>query len=144
MEKMKHHHHLQTRTTMTGKKKTMTTKTKPTLSMIQWQSTSIVQLERTRRTAANTRERRRMSGLNIAFDQLRTVLPSSMCEQQRRFSKYETLQMAQSYIAALQSILELDKSSTDSLNNTSQTTTTEDQIDDEEMNDEDSGVAVGC
>jgi len=74
-------------------------------------TTTIVQIEKTRRVAANARERRRMNGLNTAFDHLRTVLPSSMFQQQRRFSKYETLQMAQSYIAALQSILHLNTSS---------------------------------
>jgi hypothetical protein len=87
-------------------------------------TTSIVQIEKTRRMAANARERRRMNGLNTAFDRLRTVLPSSMFQQQRRFSKYETLQMAQSYIAALQSILRLNSSSENdhSYNNASSST----------------------
>ncbi|CAF0927156.1 unnamed protein product [Didymodactylos carnosus] len=67
--------------------------------------TSAVQVERKRRVAANARERRRMSGLNLAFDELRTVLPSSICKS-KRFSKYETLQMALSYIMALRDILE--------------------------------------
>ncbi|CAF0844073.1 unnamed protein product [Didymodactylos carnosus] len=65
----------------------------------------VVQIERKRRVAANARERRRMSGLNLAFDELRTVLPSSVCKG-KRFSKYETLQMALSYIIALQDILD--------------------------------------
>jgi hypothetical protein len=90
MEKMKAHQQL--------------TKTKQRTS-------TVVHVEKTRRVAANARERRRMNGLNTAFDRLRTVLPSSMFQQQRRFSKYETLQMAQSYIAALQSILQLNNSS---------------------------------
>ena len=92
-------------------------------------TSSVVQIEKTRRVAANARERRRMNGLNTAFDRLRTVLPSSMFQQQRRFSKYETLQMAQSYIAALQSILQLNTSSDNdhSLTNVSSTT-------DEDMN----------
>ena len=85
----------------------------------------MVQVEKTRRIAANARERRRMNGLNSAFDRLRTVLPSSMFQEQRRFSKFETLQMAQSYIAALQSILQLN-SSTDTDHNS--TTTTDEDI----------------
>lgn len=88
-------------------------------------NSSVHQIEKTRRIAANARERRRMNGLNSAFDRLRTVLPSSMFQQQRRFSKYETLQMAQSYIAALQSILHLNNSTTEndqSLTNVSSTT----------------------
>ncbi|XP_059472481.1 protein lin-32-like [Neocloeon triangulifer] len=52
-----------------------------------------------RRLAANARERRRMLNLNNAFDRLRTVLPS--LGNDRQLSKYETLQMAQSYINAL-------------------------------------------
>ena len=86
----------------------------------------MVQVEKTRRIAANARERRRMNGLNSAFDRLRTVLPSSMFQEQRRFSKFETLQMAQSYIAALQSILQLNSSSDTDHNST---TTTDEDID---------------
>jgi atonal protein 1/7 len=56
-----------------------------------------------RRLAANARERRRMLSLNNAFDKLRTVLPGLGSEKQ--LSKYETLQMAQSYIAALDELL---------------------------------------
>ncbi|XP_059472482.1 protein atonal-like [Neocloeon triangulifer] len=56
-----------------------------------------------RRLAANARERRRMLNLNTAFDRLRTVLPGLGSEKQ--LSKYETLQMAQSYIAALDELL---------------------------------------
>ncbi|CAB3369867.1 Hypothetical predicted protein [Cloeon dipterum] len=58
---------------------------------------------RKRRLAANARERRRMLNLNNAFDRLRTVLPGLGSEKQ--LSKYETLQMAQSYIAALDELL---------------------------------------
>ncbi|KAF4519628.1 hypothetical protein B566_EDAN003796 [Ephemera danica] len=57
-----------------------------------------------RRLAANARERRRMLSLNQAFDRLRTVLPGLGSE--RQLSKYETLQMAQSYIAALDELLQ--------------------------------------
>ncbi|EPB69939.1 Helix-loop-helix DNA-binding domain protein [Ancylostoma ceylanicum] len=61
------------------------------------------QLLRLRRSAANERERRRMNVLNVAYDKLRTVLPEM--DSGRRLSKYETLQMAQQYIACLMEIL---------------------------------------
>ncbi|VDO80535.1 unnamed protein product [Heligmosomoides polygyrus] len=61
------------------------------------------QLLRIRRSAANERERRRMNTLNVAYDKLRTVLPEM--DSGRRLSKYETLQMAQQYIACLKEIL---------------------------------------
>ncbi|XP_012276282.1 neurogenic differentiation factor 6-B-like [Orussus abietinus] len=57
-----------------------------------------------RRLAANARERRRMSGLNDAFDKLREVVPS--LDADHKLSKFETLQMAQTYIAALCDLLE--------------------------------------
>lgn len=57
-----------------------------------------------RRLAANARERRRMNGLNEAFDKLRLVVPPMSDEH--KLSKYETLQMAQSYIRALCDLLE--------------------------------------
>lgn len=56
-----------------------------------------------RRLAANARERRRMQGLNLAFDRLRRVVPQ--WGQDKKLSKYETLQMALSYIVALTHIL---------------------------------------
>ncbi|KAK6487606.1 protein atonal-like protein 7-like [Huso huso] len=56
-----------------------------------------------RRMAANARERKRMQGLNTAFDRLRKVVPQ--WGQDKKLSKYETLQMALSYIMALNSIL---------------------------------------
>ncbi|XP_028649292.1 transcription factor atoh7-like [Erpetoichthys calabaricus] len=56
-----------------------------------------------RRMAANARERKRMQGLNTAFDCLRRVVPQ--WGQDKKLSKYETLQMALSYIMALSSIL---------------------------------------
>lgn len=59
---------------------------------------------RKRRLAANARERRRMQNLNQAFDRLRTFLPQ--LGQDRQLSKYETLQMAQTYISALYDLLE--------------------------------------
>ncbi|QQP39355.1 Uncharacterized protein FKW44_020217, partial [Caligus rogercresseyi] len=57
-----------------------------------------------RRLAANARERRRMDMLNKGFDRLRGVLPG--LGENRQLSKYETLQMAQSYIGALTEILD--------------------------------------
>ncbi|ESO89173.1 hypothetical protein LOTGIDRAFT_70602, partial [Lottia gigantea] len=56
-----------------------------------------------RRLAANARERKRMESLNVAFDQLRAVVPS--IGKDRQLSKYDTLQMAQTYIAALKDLL---------------------------------------
>lgn len=58
---------------------------------------------RKRRVAANARERRRMESLNVAFDKLRSVIPSF--GDDTKLSKYETLQMAQTYIAALKDLL---------------------------------------
>ncbi|XP_071532429.1 uncharacterized protein [Panulirus ornatus] len=58
---------------------------------------------RKRRLAANARERRRMNGLNDAFDRLREVIPALSGDQ--KLSKFETLQMAQTYIAALAELL---------------------------------------
>ncbi|ODN01506.1 Protein atonal [Orchesella cincta] len=55
-----------------------------------------------RRLAANARERRRMNGLNDAFDRLREVIPSLGSDH--KLSKYETLQMAQTYINALREL----------------------------------------
>ncbi|XP_026471829.1 protein atonal-like [Ctenocephalides felis] len=57
-----------------------------------------------RRLAANARERRRMQNLNKAFDRLRTYLPT--LGNDRQLSKYETLQMAQTYITALYDLLQ--------------------------------------
>ncbi|KAK4317265.1 hypothetical protein Pmani_011637 [Petrolisthes manimaculis] len=57
-----------------------------------------------RRLAANARERRRMTDLNSAFDRLRDVVPSLTGEQ--RLSKYDTLQLAQTYITALVDLLD--------------------------------------
>ena len=58
---------------------------------------------RKRRTAANARERRRMHGLNDAFERLREVVPCLGSD--KKLSKFETLQMAQTYISALQELL---------------------------------------
>jgi len=56
-----------------------------------------------RRLAANARERRRMNSLNDAFERLREVVPSLGSD--RKLSKFETLQMAQTYIGALAELL---------------------------------------
>lgn len=67
------------------------------------------EIVKTRRVAANARERRRMHGLNDAFDRLREVIPCLGSD--RKLSKFETLQMAQTYIAALQELLRSSGSS---------------------------------
>ncbi|CAF1254256.1 unnamed protein product [Rotaria magnacalcarata] len=128
MEKMKIQAQQQTATKIMNKKKS------PTESIAKRTPPSIIQVEKTRRVAANARERRRMNGLNTAFDRLRTVLPSSMFQQQRRFSKYETLQMAQSYIAALQSILNHNTSSDNDHSFTNVSSTTDEDMDDQTVN----------
>uniref|UniRef100_A0A3P9BUK9 Atonal bHLH transcription factor 1c n=1 Tax=Maylandia zebra TaxID=106582 RepID=A0A3P9BUK9_9CICH len=60
--------------------------------------------QRRRRLAANARERRRMLGLNVAFDRLRSVIPNT--DSDRKLSKSETLQMAQIYISTLSELLQ--------------------------------------
>ena len=62
-----------------------------------------VEVQKRRRLAANARERRRMHSLNLAFDELRKVLPSMGKEQV--LSKYEALMLAQSYITELYQLL---------------------------------------
>ncbi|KAG7272064.1 hypothetical protein CRUP_001829 [Coryphaenoides rupestris] len=59
--------------------------------------------QKPRRVAANARERRRMHGLNKAFDELRSVIPS--LENEKKLSKYDTLQLAQIYITELSDLL---------------------------------------
>lgn len=61
-----------------------------------------------RRLAANARERRRMNGLNDAFDRLRDVVPS--LDEEHKLSKFETLQMALTYITALGDLLDKEGS----------------------------------
>ena len=61
-------------------------------------------LLRHRRDAANARERKRMNGLNDAFERLREVVPNLNTEQ--KMSKIETLLMAQTYIKALAKLIE--------------------------------------
>ncbi|KAM3611840.1 uncharacterized protein V6R79_024760 [Siganus canaliculatus] len=73
-------------------------------------------VQKQRRVAANARERRRMHGLNHAFDELRSVIPAF--DNDKKLSKYETLQMAQIYINALAELLQgpSNNSSTDESN----------------------------
>ncbi|XP_056585736.1 protein atonal homolog 1a [Triplophysa dalaica] len=61
-------------------------------------------VQKQRRVAANARERRRMHGLNHAFDALRSVIPAF--DNDKKLSKYDTLQMAQIYINALSDLLQ--------------------------------------
>ncbi|XP_048842709.1 protein Fer3 [Brienomyrus brachyistius] len=65
---------------------------------------AIDRAQRRRRLAANARERRRMLGLNVAFDRLRSVIPT--LESEKKLSKSETLQMAQIYISTLSELLQ--------------------------------------
>ncbi|XP_037776773.1 LOW QUALITY PROTEIN: protein atonal homolog 8-like [Penaeus monodon] len=64
------------------------------------------EVKRKRRIQANARERRRMNGLNNAFERLREVVPA--LGNDRKLSKFETLQMAQTYIVALSELLKRD------------------------------------
>lgn len=73
-------------------------------------------IQRQRRVAANARERRRMHGLNHAFDELRSVIPAF--DNDKKLSKYETLQMAQIYINALAELLQGPVSSSSSSSST--------------------------
>ncbi|KAM3867928.1 protein atonal homolog 1a [Diretmus argenteus] len=79
-------------------------------------SKSVHGVQKQRRVAANARERRRMHGLNHAFDELRSVIPAF--DNDKKLSKYETLQMAQIYINALADLLEgpVSSTSTDNTN----------------------------
>lgn len=58
-----------------------------------------------RRLAANARERRRMNSLNDAYEKLRDVLPNFGPD--KKLSKFETLQMAQTYMNELKEILRM-------------------------------------
>lgn len=77
-----------------------------TMTLPNQKSPPQVEVMKKRRLAANARERRRMNSLNDAFDRLRDVVPS--LGNDRKLSKYETLQMAQTYIAALNELLTRD------------------------------------
>ncbi|XP_039977964.1 neurogenic differentiation factor 2 [Xiphias gladius] len=56
------------------------------------------------RQAANVRERKRMFGLNEAFDELRTKVPTFAYE--KRLSRIETLRLAIVYISFMTDLLE--------------------------------------
>ncbi|TDG97671.1 hypothetical protein EPR50_G00210370 [Perca flavescens] len=74
------------------------------LHYLQPDKCALERAQKRRRLAANARERRRMLGLNVAFDRLRSVIPN--LESDKKLSKSETLQMAQIYIATLSELLE--------------------------------------
>ncbi|XP_034938388.1 neurogenic differentiation factor 1-like [Chelonus insularis] len=80
-------------------------KTKDSLQKMK-NNTPGIEIMKKRRLAANARERRRMNSLNDAFDRLRDVVPS--LGNDRKLSKFETLQMAQTYISALYELLQRD------------------------------------
>lgn len=56
-----------------------------------------------KRLDANDRERQRMGQLNLAFDNLRNLLPKH--GNDRELSKFETIQIAKNYIKALNEML---------------------------------------
>lgn len=74
------------------------------LHYLQPDKCALERAQKRRRLAANARERRRMLGLNVAFDRLRSVIPN--LESDKKLSKSETLQMAQIYIATLSELLQ--------------------------------------
>ncbi|XP_054593706.1 pancreas transcription factor 1 subunit alpha [Nothobranchius furzeri] len=76
------------------------------LHYLQPDQCALERAQRRRRLAANARERRRMLGLNVAFDRLRSVIPN--LESDKKLSKSETLQMAQIYITTLTELLQED------------------------------------
>ncbi|OCT59801.1 hypothetical protein XELAEV_18000674mg [Xenopus laevis] len=65
--------------------------------------------KKSRRLAANARERKRMLTLNLAFDRLRSVIPTT--QNKKKLSKSETLQMAKIYILMLSTELQKGASS---------------------------------
>ncbi|KAI6240122.1 CBR-HLH-13 protein [Aphelenchoides fujianensis] len=58
------------------------------------------------RRAANVRERKRMCGINVAFIELRNIIPTFPYE--KRLSKIDTLNLAIAYIKMLEEILSTD------------------------------------
>lgn len=80
-------------------------------------------VQKQRRVAANARERRRMHGLNHAFDELRSVIPAF--DNDKKLSKYETLQMAQIYINALADLLQGPAPSSSSTGSTGSSSNTD-------------------
>ena len=69
-----------------------------------------------RRKDANARERKRMNGLNEAFERLRDAVPAAPGEEEtadknKKLSKMDTLQMANLYIRHLVTLLNSDQAS---------------------------------
>ena len=64
-----------------------------------------------RRKAANQRERKRMNGLNDAFERLREHVPTlaKNANGEKKLSKMDTLQMANIYIRHLAQLLQSDQ-----------------------------------
>lgn len=94
---------------------------------------------RRRRLAANARERRRMLGLNVAFERLRSVIPR--LQSDRRLSKSETLQMAQIYIGTLSEMLKDRAQSLESLETQNHDVKAEERL---EQDSGDSGTCCGA
>lgn len=67
-----------------------------------------------KRLIANERERRRMHGLNTAFESLRSVLPNVDADNSKNYSKFETLRVALDYIVALRRLLNCQDQSSSS------------------------------
>ena len=69
---------------------------------------------RKRRRDANNRERKRMNGLNEAFERLREAVPGGeeAGGKAKKLSKMDTLQMAQLYIRHLATLLSSDQDQT--------------------------------
>ena len=65
-----------------------------------------------RRRDANKRERKRMNGLNEAFERLREHVPGVTKQTNKKLSKMDTLQMANLYIRHLASLLNLEQDPT--------------------------------
>ncbi|KAI6171304.1 BHLH domain-containing protein [Aphelenchoides bicaudatus] len=69
-----------------------------------------------RRGAANVRERRRMCGINVAFIELRNIIPTFPYE--KRLSKIDTLNLAIAYIKMLEELLATGEDSYDYIQRT--------------------------
>ena len=71
-----------------------------------YEMTLPLHIRQKRRSAANARERKRMTSLNEAFEKLRGILPNH--RRDRPLSKMEALQLAQNYIKELTATLQND------------------------------------
>ena len=58
-----------------------------------------------RRRQANAREKKRMNGLNVAYEKLRYVVTKNENEDNNKLSKFDTLKKALAYINKLQNML---------------------------------------